>query len=258
MSALFFRRNRTTGCHRHHAFFIAALLVAVVPTGVPADQLWEHAVSRYTVSREWIPFEFAMEAREYNGRGELRSHSRARSQMVRAADGTLAPEIVEAEQLVGRGNPERPFGNFPGSDDNEEEGDEGRFAAVSASPLDPAMQEYLAVTRLGEETLGTGKEVVTYAFELDLNDRAHARGTVTLDAAAGLPLRIEREVAPPLGVITAFRVVESFESGADHWLTTGFRVDVSARALMIERRIVMDMRLSDHRHDPAAAARMRQ
>lgn len=235
---------------------IALLLVSLAVPAVNADMLWNQAVAAYERSLQWVPGRIELLTEQYSGSGELRSRAIVVSERSTDADGEVSYEVVESEQLVGRGDPESGFPGFPG-DDGEEEGDPERFAAVGASPFDPDLQERVHFERIGSGRTPAGRPAVTYRFRMELEQEARASGTVWLDPDSGLPLRVVRTVDPPMAVIRSFEVEEAYEPAGDHWRVDRFMVDVVGRVLFVERRVRMDMAFRNHVFDAEGFGRQR-
>ncbi len=124
---------------------------------------------------------------------------------------------------------------------------------MSASPLDPDLQDRTSVTRVGRRGLSDMPPAVLYEFEISPNEDARARGKVWLAAESGLPLRMERTVEPPLMAITSFSVVQTYEPQHDFWLSTSMRFEVTGRLLFVERQVDVRMDLREHRYEPEVA-----
>lgn len=215
------------------------------------DALWDTAVSSFAASRDWVPFVYEVDQRQFNGRGDLVRHRRTVSRLRRGADGDWLTEYVREEDLVGSGRDGPPFGGNDGDDSDE------RFAAVSANPLDPSLQDAVTVERLGYRRTPDGDSGIAYRFHLQPNPDAAARGTVWIDAETGMPVLIEREVDPPIGVIRDFSAVERYQPRESHFVLVEASYDVVGRILMVERRFAMDMAFRDHRRDRSAARAIR-
>lgn len=237
--------------------WVAALVMVVaVASGVSAgDQLWDRAVAAYPASQNWVPFEYEVEQRQVNGRDQLVSHSITVSRLMPDGNGGWEPEVVRERILEGDGDQRSPFGG----DGEEEGGDRARrFAAVSASPLDPEMQNKISVSRLGDRRLDGNTPAVLYEFEIHPNEDARAHGEVWLAPDSGMLLRIERTVEPPMMAIKAFSVVQTYEPRSDHWLSTGMHFDVIGRLFFVERQVDIRMDFREHRHEPAVAQALQE
>lgn len=226
------------------------------PLFLPADLLWNRAVDAYPRSLQWVPATIEVLTEQYNGGGDLRSRARVVSERRVSTDGEVSYEVVESEQMVGRGDPESGFPGFPG-DDEATEDDPERFAAVGASPFDPELQEQVSYRRTGNRRSFRGETAVAFSFQLELEGDARAHGTAWLDPDSGLPLRVERTVEPPIAVIRSFEVEESYRPQDDHWRLNSFSVDVVGRVLFVERRVLMNMAFRDHVFDPEGFNRQR-
>lgn len=145
-----------------------------------------------------------------------------------------------------------PFGGPDDGDDGEQERD-NRFAAVSAHPLDPEMQDRVTVSRVGRRRAPGGISAILYEFDLRPHEDARAQGTVYLDSETGMLLRIERTVEPPMMAVKSFSVTQTYQPQRDHWLSTGMHIDVTGRLLFVERQVDISMELREHRHEPEVA-----
>jgi hypothetical protein len=238
------------------AFVIACIVVGTSAVSA-SDQIWQRAVAAYSTSQDWVPFEYEVEQQQFNGRDQLISHSITVSRLRPDGNGGWQPEIVRQDIIEGDSNQRSPFG---GPEDREEgDTDEAeRFAAVSASPLDPEMQDRISVSRVGRHHSPEGIPAILYRFEIRPNEGSRANGEVWLEADSGMPLRIERTVEPPMMAIKTFSAVQTYEPRPDHWLTTGMIFDVTGRLLFVERQVEINMKLRSHRHAPEVARMLQE
>lgn len=244
--------------NRHAAWCAALVMIVAGNFAVSAtDQLWQRAVAAYPDSQEWVPFEYEVEQRQVNGRDQLVSHSITVSRLRPDGNGGWQPETVREEIIQGDADQRSPFGS-PGDREDGDGDSAERFAAVSASPLDPAMQDRVSVSRVGARRVDGDTEVVVYDFEIRPNEDARASGQVWLQADSGMPLQIERTVEPPMMAIKAFSAVQTYEPRSDYWLTTEMRFDVVGRLLFVERRVDVRMELRAHRHEPEVARALQE
>lgn len=217
-----------------------------------ADQLWQRAVAAYPESQEWVPFEYEVEQQQFNGREQLISHTVSVSRLRPDGEGGWEPEIVREQVLEGDADQRSPFGG-PGEEGDGQESGAERFAAVSANPLDPQMQDRVTVSRIGRRRAPEGAAAILYEFEIRPHDDARARGEVWLAADSGMLLRIERTVEPPMMAVKTFSVIETYQPQGDHWISTGMHFDVTGRLLFVERQVDIRMELREHRHEPEVA-----
>jgi hypothetical protein len=238
------------------AFVVAFMAVGAFAVSA-TDQLWQRAVAAYPDSQEWVPFEYEVEQRQVNGRDELVSHSITVSRLRSDGNGGWQPEIVREEIIEGDADQRSPFGG-PGDRGEGEDNASDRFAAVSASPLDPQMQDRVTVSRVGRRRSPAGTPAILYEFEIRPREDTRASGNVWLEVDSGMPLRIERTVEPPMMAIKEFSAVQTYEPRSDHWLTTGMQFNVVGRLLFVERRVDVRMELRGHRYDPEVARALQE
>jgi hypothetical protein len=236
---------------RGAGFFRSALLLLLLslPAGqlpAAADALWLQAVENVGKSSSFVPFEYEVEHRMFNGRGDLLTHGLTVTRIVKDEEGLPGFEVLRSEMYKGKPMDGSPFGG--GQNDEAS----GGMEAVMYSPLDPAWQEYVTAQRIGVEMLDDGAAAV-YRFTFDPGGDSRAEGTIWIDPELGMPLRIEREVTPPMRLIKSFSVREEYgnSSSLSVLSSSSYTVIVS---FIITREIVFQMRFKDYRIDPEVAA----
>lgn len=221
-----------------------------------ADALWTRAVESYRHSQNWVPFEYEVEQRQVNGRGTVVSHSLTESRLVSDGNGNWQNEVVSEQFLVGDADSRSPFGSQDEPESDEDSG--GRFAAVSAHPLDPAMQDRVTVSRVGQGRPLTegpdGSATVAYRYVVEPTGDSRAEGTIWLQADTGFPVRLEKRVDPPIMPIKSFTVEHTYEPRDEYWISTDMSFAVTGRLFFVERHVEMNLDLHDHRYHPEAAA----
>ncbi len=204
----------------------------------------------------WIPGLVITTTEEFDGRNNLRHLETTVSRTRVNDDGEVEAEIIQAirdgEDITGArrsGEGPSPFGGFgPGGNEAagaEEEDGNDRFAAAFTSIFDPAEQQRLTLERIGPQVV-EGQRTIAYRFDHQPNPRARATGTTWLNRETGVPVRIEKDVEPPLAVITNFQIVQVFGNPDEAFQMTEMNVDVSGSLLVVRRRFVIDVAFDDY------------
>lgn len=233
------------------------LLAALIAPGAFAtDDLWNRAVARFGGGDIWIPGLVITTSEEYDGRDNLRHIEQTVSRTRINSSGDIETEIISAirdgEDITAQrqsGEGPSPFGGFgPNGDEAaaaEAEDGADRFAAAFTSIFDPAEQQRLTVQRIGPQVV-EGQRTIAYRFDHQPNPRSRATGTAWLHRETGAPVRIEKDVAPPLAVITDFQIVQVFGNPDEEFQLTDMTVDVSGSLLVVRRRFVIDLTFEEY------------
>lgn len=226
-----------------------------------ADDLWREAVAIVGANDAWTPGLTVFAGRETDGRGRARSSWEVTIRTTPDTEGNPAQDIVRYLE-----NGKDVTAERRAKAARSEGGREGRQGAGGGpfswnpsdprqTPFHPSVQDRVSVRRKAEEALVEGRRCAPYSFEQRLDGKSLAKGTVWLDSADGVPVRLEATFEPlPLFVHRATLAVD-FASGPEgSWLVRGFQATGEATFLLIRRAYTMDLQLGDHWRSPIGPA----
>lgn len=224
----------------------------------PFDPLWLRAVAIAAQNESWTAGNIVIEGSELDGKGRTRTTWVVQTSVSPGPDGVPVQDIVRyvengkdvtaERRRAQRGNQTRQGGRRGAFSWNPSDPRE--------SPFHPTTQDRVTIRRLDSRVLRDGRSCVAYEFEQSLGERDRAVGTAWLDARTGAPVGLEATISPlPPMVHDAQIALDYTEGPGGAWLARHFYLRGDATVLFIRRSFIMDMTMSEHWRQGAAAGR---
>lgn len=222
---------------------IAACRPPACRAEAPTDSLWLKAVGLAELNDDLVPGLMKMHMQEMDKHGRPKDDDKYYEYWSRLFLGEDGEMDFETVKVIENDKDITEEAKAKEREKDEDEDDEGESRSIERyDPFDADNQGRLSITRLDTTATIDGKSAIAYEFTEQADDDKAITGTAWLEAATGIPIRVQYVTDPlPKRVKRMVTTMEYEYAGPDSLIVKQTSIEATGGFLFIKKYFQMDM-----------------